>query len=60
MNYPEPYKPDEDLIKAHMERIKKQRLRKMRKSNSKSSKPYSRNIINVPYDTKPVVGTKYQ
>ena len=59
MTYPEPYLPSEELIRVQKEELKQQHLLKMQANGSKNGN-YHRPVINVPRDTRPVVGTNYQ
>jgi hypothetical protein len=61
MHYDE-YKPTKEEVEAQKEAIKQQRLLKLQNTKSIKNKkqPYQRSVTNVPSDTRPVVGTKYQ
>jgi hypothetical protein len=61
MHYDE-YKPTEDEIAREKEAIKQQRIEKLKntKTIKNTKRTYQRRITNVPTDTRPVVGSKYQ
>jgi hypothetical protein len=61
MHYDE-YKPTAEEIEIEKEAIKQQRIEKLKntKTVKNASRTYQRRITNVPTDTRPVVGSKYQ
>jgi hypothetical protein len=58
MHYEE-YKPTEDEVEEQKEEIKRQRLDKLHKKKSKTTKSYQRSVTNVPTETRPIAGSKY-
>ena len=61
MHYDE-YKPTEEEVEKRKEEIKQKRLDKLRdtKNSKKNKRPYQKSVTNVPTDTRPVVGTRFQ
>ena len=61
MHYDE-YKPTAEEIASKKEAIKQMRLEKLKKTKTvkNTKRTYQRSITNVPTDTRPVVGSKYQ
>ncbi|MFA5766901.1 MAG: hypothetical protein WC919_03195 [Candidatus Paceibacterota bacterium] len=61
MHYDE-YKPTATEIEREKESIKQQRIAKLKntKTVKNAKRTYQRRITNVPTDTRPVFGPKYQ